>query len=82
MSNLSRLESCFRETLGLPPDAPVAGLRYRDDPVWDSVAHMRLVAAIESAFDIAFSTDQILDMSSFAVACTLLKSHGISLETL
>jgi len=81
MTNLARLESCFRETLGLSPDAPVTELKYRDDPAWDSVAHMRLVAAIESTFNISFSTDQILDMSSFAIACTLLQTHGVKLET-
>jgi len=80
MTNLSRLESCFRETLGLPPDAPVTGLQYRENPAWDSVAHMRLVASIESVFNISFTTEQILDMSSFSVACALMQTHGIKIQ--
>ena len=79
MSNTNKLENCFREVLGLPADADVTDLAYQEHPSWDSVAHMRLVAAIESTFDIMLETDQILDMSSYSKAVEILESCEISL---
>jgi acyl carrier protein len=80
MSNQNRLRQCFREAFALAPDAPVDGLSYQKDPVWDSLGHMRLVAGIETAFNIMFTTDQILDMSSFAKAREIVSQHGVDLR--
>jgi acyl carrier protein len=79
MSNLIQLEACFRDVLALPANADVSALAYQEHPSWDSVAHMRLVAAIESTFDIMMETDQILDMSSFAKAVEILAACEINL---
>lgn len=78
MSNQEKLRACFRAALELPADAAVDGLEYAKQPVWDSVAHMRLVAEIERQFDIMFTTDQILDLSSFAKAQEIIGSHGVA----
>jgi len=78
MSNYSQLCQCFREAFVLLPDAQVDEMSYQKDPVWDSVGHMRLVAIIETTFNIMLTTDQILDMSSFAKACEIVNHHGIS----
>ncbi|MDX2028171.1 MAG: acyl carrier protein [Alphaproteobacteria bacterium] len=80
MSNQTKLMHCFREAFALPADASVDGMTYQKDPVWDSVAHMRLVAGIETAFGIMFTTDQILDMSSFVKAREIVGQHGVTLE--
>jgi acyl carrier protein len=42
------------------------GLQYGAVPEWDSVAHMHLVAALEEAFDISLSDDDISRMTSFS----------------
>jgi len=60
-----RLAAVFRDCFELAPDAAVEDLAYRGLPAWDSVGHMRLVAAIESEFDILLETDDVLDLSSF-----------------
>lgn len=80
MSNLEKLAQCFRETLELPEGASVEALAYQKHPSWDSVAHMRLIAALETVFDIMLETDQILDMSSFDKAKEIVASHGIDLS--
>jgi acyl carrier protein len=77
--NLTRLAECFRNALALPATADVEQLAYQDAHQWDSIAHMRLVAAIENAFDVMFSTEQILDMSDYRKACDILAQHGITL---
>jgi len=68
MSNLERLRQTFSEALAIAPEQVVDTLRFNTIPQWDSVAHMALVAAIESAFDIMLDTDDVIDMSSFAKA--------------
>ena len=79
MSLTQKLADCFRQALALPADAPVETLAYQDHPSWDSVAHMRLVAALETAFDLMLETDEILDLSSYDKAITLLARHDINL---
>lgn len=79
MTYTEKLNDCFRQALALPPEAEVEDLAYQDHPAWDSVAHMRLVAAIETAFDLMLETDEILDMSSYAKAVELLARHDIAL---
>lgn len=74
-----RLRAAFRTALGLAGDAAVDDLAYRAVPAWDSVAHMQLVATIESEFDIMLDTDDVIAMSSFAVACTIVGKHGVAI---
>ncbi len=80
LSFFEKLKACFREALALPPEAEVESLAYQQHPSWDSVAHMRLVAGIETAFDIMMETDQILAMSSFSKAQEILQSHGVATD--
>lgn len=80
MSNMTKLEDCFREVLALGEGEAVQNLAYQEHPSWDSVAHMRLVAAIESSFDVMMETDQILEMSSFTKAVDILKTCGIVID--
>ena len=79
MTNRAKLEHCFRDTLGLPATAAVDHLRYQDDPAWNSLGHMRLVSALETQFSISFTTEEILDMNSYAKAAELLEKHGVDL---
>lgn len=81
MTAHEKLLDCFRNALDLGPDVDVAHISYQSMPAWDSVGHMRLVAAIETSFDIMFSTDQILDMSNLAKAIEILGQHGIAVES-
>ena len=77
MEPIQKLKGCFTEALALPSEEGIEKLSYQEHLSWDSVAHMRLVAAIEASFDIMLTTDQILDMSNFEKACEVLRQHGI-----
>ena len=76
-----RLREAFAQTLNLPASADYDALAYASTPGWDSVAHMALVAEIEAAFDIMFSTDDVIGMSSFAIARETVARHGVAIET-
>lgn len=66
----------FREVLELSGPFNRDEMQYNNFPKWDSLAHMALVAAIESDFDCIMETDDILDMSSFAKAVEIVKKYN------
>lgn len=76
MNPTDTLRTVFAESLGIPPETVTDALTFATIPQWDSVAHMALVAAIESAFDIMLDTDDVIDMSSFAKAREILARYG------
>ena len=64
MTTIEKLQNVFQDvfddpSIGLAPEFSPAS--YAD---WDSVATVRLVLSIESAFDIRFSTDQVAGIKS------------------
>lgn len=75
MVERARVADIFRETFTLDGATDVGALAYRQIPAWDSVGHMQLVAALESAFDVMLETDEIIDMSSFDKAVEILSRH-------
>jgi acyl carrier protein len=75
---MQRLRRVFAGTLGIPEESVTDDLAYRGIPQWDSVAHMALVAAIDTEFDTMLDTDDVLDLSSVAKARDILADrHGI-----
>ena len=77
MTNNEILLDAFIQILGVPADVDVSELEYSYTPGWESMAHMRLVAKIESGFDILLTTDDIVGMSSFERAREIVMQHGI-----
>lgn len=76
MTNLEKLQSAFAESIG------VAESELKDDfsygfGKWDSVAHMKLIAAIESKFDIMIDTEDVIDMNSFGKAKEIVTKYEI-----
>jgi len=72
--------AAFAESLGIPLTSVSNELAYRSIPQWDSVAHMALIAELESRFNVMLDTDEILDLSSVAVAKQILGRHGIAFD--
>jgi acyl carrier protein len=77
MSTTETLRAVFAESLAISSEAVVDDLAFNSIPEWDSVAHMALIAAIESAFDIMIDTDDVIDMSSFAKARAIVAKYGV-----
>jgi acyl carrier protein len=77
MKSLDELKKTFCKALEIGADADFDKLEYRSIPEWDSVAHMRLVGALENKFDIMLQTDDVLGMSSFQKAREILQTHGV-----
>jgi acyl carrier protein len=79
MTSLEKLQKAFREGLALGDKVQYNNLAYGSTTGWDSVAHMGLVAMIETELDVMLSTDEVIDLSSFNKAKEILSTkHGIS----
>ena len=77
MSSNAQLIDAFAQALGVPVQSVADELAYRSIPQWDSVAHMALIAELESRFNVMLDTDEILDLSTVAIARRILGKHGI-----
>lgn len=81
MSNEDKLKDAFVEALDVEAaDLDWDTLKYRGIEQWDSVAHMRLVGEIEDTFDVMLETEQVIDMSSFTVAKSILTDLGVQFD--
>jgi len=78
MSNSEKLYNAFAHALHIDPQRISDALAYNSIPEWDSVAHMALVAEIETVFAIMMDTDDIVDMSSVGKAKQIVAKHGIA----
>jgi acyl carrier protein len=58
-----RLTGLVAQVLNLPP-AEVSAARAETTPSWDSLAHLRLLMAVEEEFGVSFSPDQIAELDS------------------
>lgn len=72
---LDMVRQAFRDTFGLDAAAVVDDLAYQGIAAWDSVGHMRLVAALETAFDLMLDTDEVIGLSDFAKASAIVERH-------
>lgn len=75
MTNLEKYDRVFTDALEVTADA-LPGLKYQDIETWDSVGHMRLVSALEEAFDIMLDTDDIIDLSSYEKGKEILSKEA------
>jgi len=75
----NELKLCHAFTVGLNlPETEIGeSLKYGSTPGWDSVAHVSLVASLDSSFDVMLDIDDILDLSSYGKAREILMKHGV-----
>lgn len=48
-------------------------------PRWDSLAHMNLVLALENAFGVELTDDQVVEILNYKLIKAVLKEHEIEL---
>ncbi len=76
-STTAKVEDIFRAVFELTPDADVTRVRQISERNWDSLAHVSLVAAIESEFSITLDAADALRMTSFQATQLLLEEKGL-----
>lgn len=60
-----RLVEVFADILGIDPATVTPDLNPDDCEQWDSLSHLKLVAAIEQEFEVELSPEEQVDMLSF-----------------
>jgi acyl carrier protein len=72
-----KLRQAFANGLRIPEASVNETLQYASTPGWDSVAHMALIASLDSTFEIMLDTDDVLDLSSYPNAREILRKYGV-----
>jgi acyl carrier protein len=72
-----KLRTVFSEALGIPPSEINDEVAYDKSKGWDSLAHMALIAALDSEFDIMLDTDDVVDLSSYGKSKEILRKYGV-----
>ena len=67
-----KMKSIFVDVFGIDEHQVTDDLAYASISQWDSVAHMAMVAEVEDAFDVMLDTDDITDMSTFAISVEIV----------
>lgn len=69
-----RLTEAFHRGLDLPAGTDVSTLAFGEHPHWDSLGHMSLVVALEEAFSVTLSEDDVMAVDSYASAAAVLEA--------
>jgi acyl carrier protein len=70
-----KLGDGFRAVMNLESGTDVSTLRQLSTPGWDSLAHVSLVAAIESEFGIAIDIEDSLELTSYQAVKLFLEER-------
>jgi acyl carrier protein len=77
-NSLEKLQSAFGAALPLTDNVDYNQIVYGQTNGWDSIAHMTLIAEIETQFDVMLTTEELIALSSFSKAKELLRQHGVT----
>ena len=77
MLNKEKYDQVFIESFSIDASQLNENFVYQCVPEWDSVGHMGMIAALESAFDIMMDTDDIIDFGSYTKGIELLAKYKV-----
>ena len=72
----NRLDAIIAEIFEIDPDEISGDLTPESIDSWDSLSHMRLITAIEKAFKIRFSMNEVMSISSISSLRQLVQAHA------
>ncbi|MDQ3803230.1 MAG: acyl carrier protein [Acidobacteriota bacterium] len=73
-----KVEGVLAEVLQMPAAEITDGLAMRDVDAWDSLKHMELVVALETAFDVQLTFDEIVAMQSVGEIKRVLAERSVA----
>ena len=81
MTPKQKYNQVFIESFSVSESQMIDTLAYNQIPSWDSIGHMAMIAALETAFGISMETDDIVNFSSYKKGFEIMAKYGIDLET-
>ena len=79
MTNLEKYEKAFVESFEIDKTQIGKELVYQSVPLWDSVGHMGLIAALEDEFDIMLEMDDVVNFGSYDIGKEILAKYGVEI---
>jgi hypothetical protein len=77
MDNRQKYDKAFIDSFSISEGALGDGLVYNSISQWDSIGHMGLIAALETAFNITMETEDIINFNSYKKGLELLAKYGV-----
>jgi len=77
ITNKEKYNQAFVECFSIEDASTLENLAYNENPAWDSIGHMTLMAALEEGFNIVMETDDILNFSSYKKGLEIMEKYGI-----
>lgn len=71
----SKLETVIRDTFKLNAEQSLDDIGPGSIPQWDSLGHVALIHAVEEAFGVHFTVDEIARIESLDTLKEVLKQH-------
>jgi len=78
--NIEKVQIVFQEVFEDPGLKILPEMTAKDVVGWDSFNHINLIMGLESAFDIIFSTDEIVEMANVGDLLVILQRKGIDVS--
>ena len=79
-SDTDRINDIICKILLVSEEEAVHGFTKDENEEWDSMTHLVLISEIENTFNIAFSDDEVVEMTSISDIRSTLKKHSINLQ--
>lgn len=76
----SRVREVLAGVLEIPQSSIEDGFSRDSASSWDSLAHLRLVSALEEAFGVRFTMQEVGDLTSFAAIRQRLQASSPNLQ--
>ena len=73
LSVLPQVQQIAADSFGLPSDSISLHSSADDIEAWDSMAHLKLVLALEQSFDLQFLPEEIIQMSNIELIALLIE---------
>ncbi len=74
---MTSLHKIIADVLTVSPSRVTGDMEMKNTAEWDSLKHMELIIAIEKAFAIELTGDEIAEMTSVAAITSILKKRGV-----
>lgn len=79
MTNIETLNHIFSEVFNLDADADINRLQKENTTNWDSVHQLALTSSIEDEFDVMLDAEDIINLTSYDNAISILKKYNIEM---
>lgn len=79
MNNREKYDGIFMDVFSVEKDDLGEAFRFGEVAAWDSVAHLKLIDELETAFDVMLETDEILHYGSYLNGMEILRRYGVEM---